>query len=376
MRIVLVIDQFDEANNGTTISARRFATALKEHGNEVRVIATGKPTDYKYAVRQMKFLPIVEHLITSQGMRLAIPNKHVFEKAAAWADVVHFMMPSPLAIMGLKHVERLGIPHTAAFHCQPENITYTLHLGNSKRVNDFVYVKFRDTFFNRFTHIHCPSDMIANQLRSHGYTAQLHVISNGISPQYTYGRLPQEDWMRGRFNVLMVGRYAGEKRQDVLIDACAQCRRRDDIQVILAGKGPLEKKYRRLAEKLPNPIVMEFYEPGRLLEILHMADLYVHTSDAEIEAMSCMEAFACGLVPVIADSPRSATPQFALDGRSLFPAGDAGALAEKIDWWFDHPAEREEMGKRYAEHAKQYALDRSIQRTEEMFRTAIQEQST
>lgn len=376
MRIVLVIDQFDEANNGTTISARRFATALKEHGNEVRVIATGKPTDYKYAVRQMKFLPIVEHLITSQGMRLAIPNKHVFEKAAAWADVVHFMMPSPLAIMGLRHVERLGIPHTAAFHCQPENITFTLHLGNSKRVNDFVYTKFRDTFFNRFTHIHCPSDMIANQLRSHGYTAQLHVISNGISPQYTYGRLPQEDWMRGRFNVLMVGRYAGEKRQDVLIDACAQCRRRDDIQVILAGKGPLEKKYRRLAEKLPNPIVMEFYEPGRLLEILHMADLYVHTSDAEIEAMSCMEAFACGLVPVIADSPRSATPQFALDGRSLFPAGDAGALAEKIDWWFDHPAEREEMGKRYAEHAKQYALDRSIQRTEEMFRTAIQEQST
>ena len=88
MKIVLVIDQFDDANNGTTISARRFAMALREHGNEVRVIATGKPTDYKYAVRQMRFFPIVEHLITSQGMRLAIPNKHVFEKAAAWADVV------------------------------------------------------------------------------------------------------------------------------------------------------------------------------------------------------------------------------------------------------------------------------------------------
>ena len=124
MKIVLVIDQFDDANNGTTISARRFAQALKDNGNEVRVIATGKPADYKYAVRQMKFFPVVEHLITSQGMRLAIPNKHVFEKAAAWADVVHFMMPSPLGIMGLKHVEKLGIPHTAAFHCQPENITF------------------------------------------------------------------------------------------------------------------------------------------------------------------------------------------------------------------------------------------------------------
>lgn len=65
--------------------------------------------------------------------------------------------------------------------------------------------------------------------------------------------------MLGRFNVLMVGRYAGEKRQDVLIDACARSRYAQQLQVILAGKGPLERKYRRLAEKLPNPIVMEFY---------------------------------------------------------------------------------------------------------------------
>jgi len=71
---------------------------------------------------------------------------------------------------------------------------------------------------------------------------------------------------------------------------------------------------------------------------------------------------------------KSATPQFALDGRSLFPAGDAAALAEKIDWWFEHPQEREEMGMRYGEHAKRYALDRSIEQTEEMFRTAIAEQ--
>lgn len=179
--------------------------------------------------------------------------------------------------------------------------------------------------------------------------------------------------MSGMFNVLMVGRYAGEKRQDVLIDACARCRHRDEIQVILAGKGPLERKYRRLCQKLPNPAVMEFFEPARLLEILHMADLYVHTSDAEIEAMSCMEAFACGLVPVIADSPRSATPQFALDDRSLFPAGDSAALAEKIDWWIEHPREREEMGRRYGESARQYALERSIEQTEDMFRQAILE---
>ena len=374
MKIVLVIDQFDDANNGTTISAQRFARALIQHGNQVRVIACGKPADYKYAVRQMKFLPVVEHLITSQGMRLAIPNRHVFEKAAAWADVVHFMMPSPLGIMGLRHVEKLGIPHTAAFHCQPENITFSVHLGNSRRVNDFVYNRFRDTFFNRFTHIHCPSNMIADQLRQHGYTAQLHVISNGISPAYFYHKREKEEFLQGKFTILMVGRYSGEKRQDVLIDACAKSRHAAHIQLILAGKGPTEKKLRKQCEaQLANPAILEFYSPQRLIEIIDQCDLYVHTSDAEIEAMSCMEAFACGLVPVIAQSPRSATPQFALDERSLFPAGDSGMLAKRIDYWYEHPQERQEMEKRYAEHAKGYSLEDSICQTEEMFRAAIRE---
>lgn len=179
--------------------------------------------------------------------------------------------------------------------------------------------------------------------------------------------------MQGLFNVLMVGRYAGEKRQDELIDACAKSRHAREIQVILAGKGPLEKKYRRLAEKLPNPIVMEFYEPARLLEILHMADLYVHTSDAEIEAMSCMEAFACGLVPVIADSPRSATPQFALDERSLFPPGDTDALAR------DRLVDRAPGGAQAMDAAMPNTPDSTLWRSpsarpEEMFRQAIAEQ--
>jgi 1,2-diacylglycerol 3-alpha-glucosyltransferase len=374
MKIVLVVDQFDDATNGTTISGQRFAKALAAHGNQVRVIACGKPADYKYAVHQMHFLPMTEHLISSQGMRLAIPNRHVFEKAAAWADIVHFMVPSPLGVMGLRYVEKIGIPHTAAFHCQPENITFSIHLGNNKRVNDWIYNRFRDSFYNRFTHIHCPSNMIAGQLRDHGYTAKLHVISNGIGAQYVYRKEPKEDALAGKFTIINVGRYSGEKRQDVLISACMQSRHAARIQLLLAGKGPLEKKYRRLSEQLANPVIMDFYTPERLIEMLAQSDLYVHTADAEIEAMSCMEAFACGLVPVIAVAPRSATQQFALDERSLFPAGDSAALAKKIDYWIEHPEERQEMERRYAEHAKQYTLKRSIEMTEEMFREAIAEQ--
>ena len=75
------------------------------------------------------------------------------------------------------------------------------------------------------------------------------------------------------------------------------------------------------------------------MDLLHKTDLYVHTSDAEIEAISCIEAIACGNVPIISNSNKSATPQFALDERSLFEAGNSDDLARKIDNWLDNKQE-------------------------------------
>lgn len=43
MKIVLVIDQFDDSNNGTTVTARRFARAqLRRRGHEVVILAGGR----------------------------------------------------------------------------------------------------------------------------------------------------------------------------------------------------------------------------------------------------------------------------------------------------------------------------------------------
>lgn len=104
-----------------------------------------------------------------------------------------------------------------------------------------------------------------------------------------------------------------------------------------------------------------------------MSDLYVHAADVEIEAIACLEAVASGLVPVIADSPLSATPQFALDHRSLFEAGNVDDLAERIDWWYEHATARHQMARIYAESANQYRLKNSIRKAEQMFAEEIAE---
>ena len=48
MKILLVLEQFDGANNGNTISARRLAANLRDRGHEVRIAASGADTDEKW----------------------------------------------------------------------------------------------------------------------------------------------------------------------------------------------------------------------------------------------------------------------------------------------------------------------------------------
>lgn len=375
MKILMVTDQYYSANNGYTISSRRFAAVLRAHGHEVRIASFAAPGDVPagetaYVMKKLT-IPFFDGLICSQGMTFARPDKALLAQAIAWADVVHFVSPFALSHVGIGIARRLGVPYTAAFHVQPENITSSIHLGRVGWVNTAIYRWFRFYIYRYCGHVHCPSNFIAGELRRNGYTSCLHVISNGIDPDFTYRKLPKVPPLQGKFTVLMVGRMSVEKRQDVLIRAVGLSRHASQIQLVLAGQGPRTRYLQKLARSLPNPLILRFFPKPQLLELIAMSDLYVHAADMEIEAMSCMEAFAGGLVPVIANSPKSATPQFALDERSLFTAGDAQDLARKIDYWIENPEERARMEHRYAEHARQYALDACVRQCEQMFAQAI-----
>lgn len=371
MKILIVIDQYDGANNGTTISARRFVENLRKRGNEVRVISTGKEEENKYAVEKIHLTPIVNWIVTSQGMEFAKADEEKLREAISWADVVHFYMPFFLSNKGMKIAKEMNKPMTSAFHVQPENITYTIGLGKKEKVNDAIYTFFRDTFFNEFKHIHCPSNFIANELKKHEYTAKLHVISNGIEPDWKYMKSDKPEELKDKIILTMVGRLSGEKRQDVLIEAVKQTKYADKIQLIFAGKGPKEHQYMKMGESLCNKPIFKFCSKEELQKILSYTDLYIHTSDAEIEAISCIEAIATGLVPIIAKSDKSATSQFALDERSTFEAGNSKELAEKIEYWLDNEQEKQRMEKEYAKNAEKYSIEKSMELVEEMFREAI-----
>ena len=372
MKILIVIDQYDNLSNGTTISAKRFVDGLRKNGNEVQILSTGKDEEDKVLLKTYKFPKIIDKYFKANEMVFARPDEEVMRNVFKEQDVIHFYMPFRLAKKGVKIAEEMHIPHTTAFHVQPENITYTMGLGTHHHLNDTIYTYFRN-YFNKFRHIHCPSNFIANRLKEHGYTAKLHVISNGVGEEFKYNRKEKPEDLKDKIVITMVGRYSPEKRQDVLIDAIKKSKYENKIQLVLAGKGLCYEQYEKQGKNLTNKPILKFYPKDELVDLLSYTDIYVHSADAEIEAISCLEAIACGNVPIISNSNESATVQFAMDEDSLFEHGNSDDLARKIDYFLDNPKVLEEKRKAYSEFANKFRIENSVKLMEEMFREEIED---
>lgn len=372
MKILLVIDDYISSNNGTTISCKRFAGELRRQGHEVKVLGTSLPDEPDMFRLEEYHLPIVDGLVRANDFHFSKVDMAVIRKAVAWADVVHCMMPFMLTYRTEQVVREMHKPATAAFHIQPENLLSAVRLGKWTLVNNALYAMWRKGIYDKFAFIHCPSEFMRQEMLDHRYKGDIRAISNGISDAFCLQEKRKTKKTEGKIVVTMVGRLAREKRQDVIIRAVRKSKYADRIQIVFAGKGPLEGFYKRLGRRLKNPPMFVYLNQSDLIDLLAETDVYVHASDMESEAISCIEAFATGLVPVISDSRKSATLQFAIDSRSLFKAGSPKDLAQKIDYWLDHPEEKKRMEAAYAKQGLDYTLEASVRKCVQMFEDAIE----
>lgn len=371
MTIVLVMDTIGNKGNGTSNSALQYAHELERQGHHVRLVGIGAP---EYPARVNK-VPLVSWVAAKQQMQFAKPSDTLFRTAFAGADVVHLYLPFKFGRCAYKVARSMGIPVTAGFHLQPENVMYSAGpLKYLPGMSGFLYALFRFWLYRRIGHIHAPTEMIAGQLRAHGYKAKLHVISNGYVPRFT----PKRQRSDGApapvpFRIVASGRLSHEKDQITLIKAISRCRHAKDIELIICGTGPLQHYLRfRTDRLLERKAQIGFHKNAEMPALLRSCDLFVHPSIVDIESLSVIEGMASGLVPVIASAELSAASQFALLDESLFPARDVAMLARRIDWWIDHPHELAVWGGRYAEHAKaDYSVEASVAKFVAMEREAI-----
>lgn len=370
IKIVYVVDSYGEFSNGTTMTAKRSKEKLEALGHEVVIVSTSSQTDPGFYQLKKRHIPIVTYFADKQKMFFAKPDKTVFKKAFKDADVVHLFMPFKASKVARKVAKAMNIPVTAAFHTQPEHISYGMGLGRFGRpIAWLMYQWFNFRFFKKVKHIHCPTKFISDEIKRQNYKNITHVITNGVGDHFFTN--PKRVFKKTSYQILSIGRYSSEKRQATLLKAVARSKYKDNIEIILAGHGPTKEKLQKLSQKLNLKTTFNFYSTADLIETIKSADLYVHTAEAEIEGISALEAISSGLVPIVADARTSATKQFTLDDRSLFKVRDDKALQKKIDYWLDHPEEREKASKAYQTYMKNYNIDHAISLLEEMFKEAI-----
>lgn len=387
-KILFVIDSFYTTNNGTSISAQRFAGELRKRGHEVRVLCWDTPKEgQRDDVRSTKDdfttekfrIPVFQPLCDKHDFSFAHNDKEIVHKACDWADIVHVFVPFGITWEAIHYCNKIGKPVTGAFHIQPENMTSSVSMGKVEWFNELFYRTWNRDIYSHLRHIHVPSQFMGEMIAERGYTAKIHPISNGIQEAFMLagevkkGQRNQVPSNKDVFKIMMIGRLSQEKRQDVIINAVKYSKYADRIQLVFAGRGPEYEKYVELGKDLKHQPQFIYVERDELIQHLLETDLYVHASDMESEAISCIEAFSTGLVPVIANSHVSATPQFALDGRSLFMPGDPKDLARAIDYWLDHPHERQYMEEQYRLAGRQYSLEASVSQFEEMLNEEIKE---
>lgn len=369
MIIVLVVDSFADKSNGTSMTAARFASALEKRGHSVRVVAPFVQGSGFYPVKE-RYIPLVTEIAKAQHMVFGKPDVKVLEQAFLGADIVHLFLPFRLEQVAVQVAKKMGVPYMAAFHLQPEHITYNIGLQKFALLNRFIFWLFKRRFYRHIAHIHCPSQLIKDELERAGYGGKKYVISNGFDPKFKPAD-PSSVPLDKLIHITMVGRYSKEKRQDLIIKAIAQNPYKDKIKLHLLGVGPLESTLKKQAKILPNAVDFRFLPLEELIKVLHQSTLYIHAAEVEGEAIAALEAISCGIVPIIADSKVSATRQFALDSRSLFRAGDASDLSEKITYWIERTQELEQASKLYAKSAQNYTLESTIAKAIAMYEEVI-----
>jgi 1,2-diacylglycerol 3-alpha-glucosyltransferase len=361
MRIAFVTDTYDGISGGT-VSGRRFVEALRAN-HDVTVVATDPPAPGKVQVPR---LPIPSRAMRDNRFTFGWPKQSVLEEAFSGVDLVHVQFPFYLGSGATKLAIEKGIPLVAAFHVQPQNLLYDIKM-RSERAADWLYRSWIRNVFEPADAVIVPTPFASQRLQYHGLTTPTWPISNGVRlrPQHCSERSGPP------YLLLAVGRLAAEKRQDVIIDAVARSRHRDQIQLVIAGAGPLERRLSTRARRRGLSVEIGYVSDDRLVRLYDEATLLIHASEVELEGMAVLDAMGACLPALIADAPESASAALAADSDFLFRPGNASDLADHLDYLLDDPDVRAAGARRGVELADQHDFQGSVSTLEHLYESVL-----
>ncbi|MFA5997290.1 MAG: glycosyltransferase [Candidatus Paceibacterota bacterium] len=384
LRIAMVCDPLGDYKAGVIVSTTRFARLLQSRGHHVIFIGAkskeNREHDEHHGMKAYRFrsVPIPK----SGGWYAAFPTVNEVKKVLQdeQIDVVHIILPMSAAIITVKAARALGIKIVAHSHSQPEN----LFMDMPAPVRPLLYRAWNQYLawlYSKAETIIYPSEMAYNlldHLTDEGKPSM--VISNGInvcefSPRevgdfYKRYGLPEDT-----VNLVFVGRLFPEKSVDTLILAMPHIlKKHPKTHAMIVGGGHLRPKLEALVDDLGLRKHVTFLglvtDEDKILAY-NAGDIFVLPSFAELEGMVVLEAMACGKPILISDSEMSASRYFVDGNGFLFETANPEHLGEQALRLITDVGLREKMGQVSLENSKQFDINRSVEKLEEVYYHAI-----
>lgn len=178
------------------------------------------------------------------------------------------------------------------------------------------------------------SESVARTLEREG-VERVHRVSLGVDlDRFHPSRRARLAETRRRFGLpdaplaVFVGRFAGEKQIETVIDAWHEIARRTDAWLVLVGAGPREAQLRARAEGRQVRWIPYQRDREALADLLAAADLYVAPGPAETFGLSALEAMASGLPVLSVDAGGVADRVRASGAGALYAPADIAACIE------------------------------------------------
>jgi glycosyltransferase involved in cell wall biosynthesis len=381
-------DYFFPELGGIQDSIATTARALGARGHQVDIHAPSYAArDYRRVGAAVRERDLGANVHVRRRFSLPFPSSTRQSRAAwvspfGWAalagrarpDVIHVHSFFGVGLEALMNGACLGIPLVGTNHTTIAG--FAAHIPVSvARASAYVL-----WFYNQCGTITAPSHSVFDELGRNRLRRPHEVVSNPIDTAL-FRPAPErdQDTARRRFGlpgptITYAGRLGPEKNIDIALHAAATLRDQGVAATLaIAGHGSHESVLRDLAAKLR--IVDRVRFLGTLAQeelalLLQISDTFVMMSTSETQSMVLLQAMACG-VPVVAANTR-ALPEFVgANNGALADPHDAAGLARVLGGLLAAPELRRDMGAAGRRVAERFGVAAVTDKWERIYRAML-----
>jgi 1,2-diacylglycerol 3-alpha-glucosyltransferase len=387
MRILIAETSQYIAFQGQAIFTINLAEGLAKNGHIVTVLA-GSDRGHAYsrdlnrvhieslrAVDLRAFHPdVCLPLFSARAVRQVMKDFH--------PDIVHIQDHYFVSRNATIAARQMGIHCVGTNHFMPENLApYVPVISKVKPVYNWVLWHWMRNTYDRLDAVAAPSGTASDILRIAGLRPPVHPVSCGTDTRlfHTDASTDRTGW-RKRYGIdphktifFFVGRVDREKHLDLLIQAVHRLDR-NDIQLVIGGKGAYKNKLQTMVEKynLVEKVHFTGFVPQEDLPfLLNSIDVFVIPSEAELLSIATLQAMACSRPILAADAvalPELVTP--GVNGFLIQPRNVEDAVRH-MDWFASHPERWAEMGAASLEKVQPHSLENMVIQYENLYKQVL-----